>query len=131
MSEPVAHDAQGRPAVVESDDGGAVSLRLPDGARVVLPPSLIARQDDGSYLAAVSFEALSGERHTLREVEERVAVDAVVRERSRVTARTVTETHDHPVEADGWRETVGVERVPVSTPYVFSIAGLTSSASRS
>ena len=31
-------------------------------------------------------------------------------------ARTVTETEDAAVDADGWRQTVEVERVPVNRP---------------
>ena len=113
MSDAVAHDPDGRPALVESDGDAGVSLRLAGGARVVLPPSLVERRPDGSYRAAVSFAELAADREVLREVEERVSVRTVERERSRVVARTVTDEVVEPVEAGGWRETVEVERVPV------------------
>ena len=84
MSSAVAHDSAGRAALVESDDGAGVSLRLSDGTRVVLPQSAVERRSDGSYLAAVSFDGLAGGRHVFHEVEERLAVRTVERERARV-----------------------------------------------
>lgn len=116
MPDAVAHDLDGRPALVESDEGTGVSLRLSDGTRVVLPQSLVTRRADGSYHAAVVFSDLDVDRHVLREVEERVDIRAVERERSRVVARTITDVHHEPVDADGWRETVEVERVPIGRP---------------
>ena len=113
MSDAVAHDLDGRPALVESDGEAGVCLRLADGARVVLPQSLVERRHDGSYHASVSFQDIAAERTVLHEVEARVAVRPAVRERARVVARTVTDEVAEPVDADGWRETVEVERVPV------------------
>ena len=113
MSSTVAHDPAGRAALVESDDGAGVSLRLSDGTRVVLPQSAVERLPDGSYLAAVSFDDLAGGRHVFHDVEERLAVRTVEREHARVVVRTVTDTREQPVDADGWRETVEVERVPI------------------
>ena len=114
MSEAVAHDPNGRPALVESDGDAGVSFRLSTGARVVLPQSLVERQPDGSYLVSVVFDDLALSHEVLQEIDEQITVQTVERERSRVVARTVTDVREEPVDADdGWRETVEVERVAV------------------
>ena len=116
MTETVIHDSDGAPAVVEAADAQRVVVRLPNGTVVHLPAGLVARLDDGTYRSEVSFDALGTERDTLLEVEERVDVRSVSHETGRVQARTVTETEDAAVDADGWRQSVEVERVPVNRP---------------
>ena len=109
-------DPEDRPAVVESADPERVAIRLPDGTAVHLAPQLVTRLDDGSYRSDVAFDTLATGRESLAEVEERVDVRVQSREVGRVRARTVTESRGVPVEADGWRETVEVERVPIGRP---------------
>ena len=119
MSDPAADpisDRDGLPAVIETERADRVTVRLASGAAVDLPASLVTRSPDGSATADVSFAALGADRAVLQEVEERVHVTTDVRETGRVVARTVTETVEQAVEADGWRETVEVERVPVGRP---------------
>ena len=106
-------DRDGTPAVFVSDTDGQVRGVLASGETVALPRSLVHLGDDGIYRADVSFEALAAGRETLLEVEERLSVRREVRETGRVVAQTVTETAEQPIDADGWRETVEVERVPV------------------
>jgi stress response protein YsnF len=113
-ADPVVTDRDGRSGTVESTGGGRVRVRLPSGAIVDLPGDLARPEPDGTYRADVSFAALDGgERAVFHEVDERVRVETRVRETGRVRARVVTDTVEEPVEADGWRETVAVERVPV------------------
>ena len=116
MTEAVIHDPDGAPAVVESADAQRVVVRLPNGTVVHLPAGLVGRLDDGTYRSEVSFGDLDAGRETLLEVEERIDVRTVTKETGGVRARTVTETEDVAVDADGWRQTVEVERVPVNRP---------------
>lgn len=111
---PVILDRDDRSGVVESSASDRVRVRLPTGVVLDLPAALATRLDDGSYRADLSFDEFgSGSRAVLQEVEERVDVSTRVLERGRVVARTVTESRDEAVDADGWRETVDVERVPI------------------
>ena len=111
---PVVLDRDGHSGVVESTAEGRVRVRIPSGVVLDLPETLLARLDDGSYRAEVSFDELDAESATtFQEVEEHVRVGTRVRETGRVVARTVTDVREEPVDADGWRETVEVERVPV------------------
>ena len=116
MTETVIHDSDGAPAVVEAADAQRVVVRLPNGTVVHLPATLVTRLDDGTYRSDVAFGALGAERETLLEVEERVDIRTVTKETGVVQARTVTETEDVAVDADGWRQAVEVERVPVNQP---------------
>ena len=116
MTDAVIHDLDGTPAVVEHADAERVVVRLSNGTAAHLPARLVALLDDGSYRSDVSFTSLGAERQTLTEVEEHLDVHTVVRETGRVVARTVTETEDVAVDADGWRQSVEVERVPVNRP---------------
>ena len=116
MTDSVIHDLDGTPAVVETADAQRVVVRLPNGTAVHLPPGLVTRLDDGSYRSDVSFASLGAQRQTLTEVEERIDVHTVVKETGRVQARTVTEIEEVAVDADGWRQTVEVERVPINRP---------------
>lgn len=116
MTDAVIHDPNGVPAVVEAADAERIVVRLSNGTAVHLPAGLAIRLDDGSYRSEVSFAALGTDRQTLAEVEEHIDVRTVVRETGRVQARTVTETEEVPVDADGWRETVDIERRPLNRP---------------
>ncbi len=109
-------DPDDRPAVVESVNPERVEVRLPNGTSVRLDPRLVTRLDDGSYRSDVPFDTFAADRQSLAEVEERLDVRVESRETGRVRARTVTEAREVPVDADGWRETVEVERVPVDRP---------------
>ena len=114
MSAPLIHDPSGAQGVVEAENAERIVVRLPDGSAVHLPAGLAARGADGSYRTEVAFADLAGV--VLHEVEEEIAVRTEVRETGRVRARTVTEAEEVAVDADGWRETVEVERVPVGRP---------------
>ena len=111
---PVILDRDDHSGLVESSAAGRVRVRLPAGVVLDLPDTLVTRLDDGSYRADVSFAEFGSDSKTVfQEIEEHVHVGTRVEERGRVVARTVTETRDEAVEADGWRETVDVERVSV------------------
>ncbi len=106
-------DRDGQPGVVEDESDGRVRVRLPDGAAVDLPESVVLR-DGASLRADLVFATLDTAGPTvLLEAEEHIEVGTRVRETGRVRARVVTETRDEPIDATGWRETVEVERVPV------------------
>lgn len=108
----VIHDLAGRPGVLEADENGRARIRLPEGAALDLPSSLVSRTSDG-FRAEVRFADLEVEPvDVLHEVEETIRVGRRIRETGRVVAKTVTETRDEAVDAAGWRETVEVERVP-------------------
>lgn len=109
-------DPDDRPAVIESADADRVAVRLPDGTSVHLDANLVTQLDDGSYRSDVAFDTLATGRQSLAEVEERIDVRVEGRETGRVRARTVTESREVPVDADGWRQTVEVERVPIGKP---------------
>ena len=111
MTDAVIYDRARQPATVESVTESAVRARLADGQVLDLDRSLVDLLDDGSYRADVTFVDLAGS--VLQEVEEQLSVETAVRETGRVRARTVTETVEHAVDADGWRETVTIERTPV------------------
>lgn len=111
MTQDVVHDLDGRTAAVDAVTDRAVRVRLPDGVVVEIDRALVEPTGHGAFQADLRFADLT--THVLREVEERVEVRTEARETGRVVARTVTDTVDEPVEADGWRETVEVERVPV------------------
>ena len=110
------HDRDGRPGMVETDDGERVVVRLPEGGALHLPVALVERGEDGSYQTDLSFEDLAAERTTLLEVDEAIRVHTDVHETGRVVARTVTETVSEDVDTTGWRETVEVEHVPFGRP---------------
>lgn len=111
MTQNVVHDLDGRTATVDAITDRSVRVRLPDGAVVELARALVEPTGRGTYRADLRFSDLDA--HVLREVEERVEVRTEARETGRVEARTVTDTVEEPVEADGWRETVDVEHVPI------------------
>ena len=106
-------DRDGLRAVIESEEGDRVRLRLDSGVSVDLPRALVVSDADGALGADVSFTALGADRAVLQEVEERLIIGTDIRETGRVSARTVTETVREAVDVSGWRETVDVERVPV------------------
>ena len=113
-ADPVIHDRDGRPGVLDSRSDERLRIRLPDGGLLEVPAGLAREAADGSLLVDVSFADLRAEAPiVLTEVEERLRVDRVVRDRQRVVARTVTDAVTEPVDAAGWRQTVEVERVPV------------------
>ena len=109
----VIRDRAGQPGVVEHEAEGRVRVRLPEGAAVDLPAALVAR-DGAAFTADVTFAELAPT--LLLEAEERVAVGRRTVEVGRVRARVVTDAVETAVDAEGWRETVEVERVPVGRP---------------
>ncbi len=117
MNTPVIHDREGQSGIVEAIDADRLRVRLANGAALDLPATLATHLEDGSYRLDASFGALGTDATTvLHEVEEHLTVGVVQRETGRVVARTVTEAREQPVDADGWRETIEVERVPVNRP---------------
>ena len=113
-ADPTVVDRNGQPGTVETVGPDAVRIRLPSGALIELPRGLVEAQQDGSYRADVAFDTLPTEGRTvLQEIEEQVQIGSRLRETGRVVARVATDTHEEPVDATGWRETVHVERVPV------------------
>jgi stress response protein YsnF len=111
MTQDVVHDLDGHTATVDAVTDRAVRVRLPEGVVVELDRSLVEPTGGGGYRADLRFSDLDA--RVLQEVEERVEIRTEASEIGRVVVRTVTDTVEEPIEADGWRETVDVERVPI------------------
>ena len=107
----VVADLDGRLGTVLSVSEAAVRLQIHDGPSIDLARERIERDGAGALRTDVSFADL--QTYRFQEVEERLTVRKEVRETGRVSVRTVTDEVAVPVDADGWRDTVTVERVPV------------------
>lgn len=103
-----------------ADDGsGRVLVRLEDGGKLLLDPTLLERQADGSYRLDMAFDALvaragSADEQVIPIVEEDVAVEKRVVERGRVRIQKSVTERDVLVDPPLIHEHVEVERIPVN-----------------